>query len=165
MKILMAHNFYQQHGGEDKCFFAESELLRVNGHDLSTYTVHNDALGDIGGIKAGGLTVWNPGAYHELSELIRANRPDVVHFHNTFPLMSPAAFWAAKHHGCAVVCTLHNYRLFCPVGTLVRDGRVCEDCLRRPIAWPGVMHGCYRNSRLASAAVASTLALHRLLRT
>jgi len=161
----MAHNFYQQHGGEDKCFFAESELLRVNGHDLSTYTLHNDAISYIGGIKAAGLAVWNRGAYNELSGLIRSKKPEIVHFHNTFPLMSPAALWAAKHHECAVVCTLHNYRLICPVGTLIRNGRICEDCTRRMIPWPGVVHGCYRDSRLASAAVASTLFIHRLLQT
>ena len=165
MKVLMAHNFYKRGGGEDKCFLAESDLLRRNAHEVLTYTVHNDAISDMSGFKAASVAIWNRDSYNELSRLIRSGKPDVVHFHNTFPLMSPAAFWAAKNQGCAVVNTLHNYRLICPVGTLVRNGQICEDCGGRPLPWPGVVHGCYRDSRLASAAVASTLFMHRLLRT
>jgi glycosyltransferase involved in cell wall biosynthesis len=165
MKVLMAHSFYQRPGGEDKCFEAESNLLRSRGHDLSTYTLQNDELSHMSGLKAAGTALWNGRAHKELSALIRAQRPEVVHIHNSFPLMSPSAIWAAKSHGCAVVTTLHNYRLLCPLGTLVRDGRVCEDCVGRAWPWPGIVHGCYRNSRPASAAVANMLLAHRVLRT
>ena len=161
----MAHNFYQQPGGEDKCFASEAELLRSHGHDVLTYTLHNDANGQMGGLEAASAAVWNRKAHKELSGLIRSRSPDVVHFHNTFPLMSPAAFWAAKGQGCAVVATLHNYRFLCPAATFTRDGRVCEDCLGRPSAWPAVAHGCYRGSRAASAVVASSALAHRVLRT
>jgi len=165
MKGLVAHNFYQEPGGEDKCFAAETDLLRRNGQDLLTYTVHNDALSDMSGLRAAGAAVWNRSAYKELSALIRSQRPDVVHLHNTFPLMSPAAFWAAKAQGCAIVATLHNYRLVCPAGALVRDGRICEDCTARSWPWPGIVHACYRGSRPASATVASMLLTHRALGT
>jgi glycosyltransferase involved in cell wall biosynthesis len=165
MKILMAHNFYQQVGGEDMCFQSESDLLRDRGHDLETYTVHNDAIKQMSGMKAARLAIWNRESNAELSRLIQSQKPDIVHFHNTFPLMSPAAFWAAKAHGCAVVKSLHNYRLICPVGTFYRSGRVCEDCAGHPWPWPGVIHGCYRNSRPASAVVASMTFMHRVLRT
>ncbi len=161
----MAHNFYQQPGGEDKCFASESELLRGNGQELLTYTVHNDAIDQKSGFEAARAAVWNRDSYDELSRLVRSEKSEVVHFHNTFPLMSPAAFWAAKVHGCAVVATLHNYRILCPAGTLARDGRVCEDCVGRPLPWPAVAHGCYRDSRAASAAVASSSFAHRILRT
>jgi glycosyltransferase involved in cell wall biosynthesis len=161
----MAHNFYRQSGGEDKCFAAESNLLRGKGHDLLTYTVHNDAISHMSGLKAASVSIWNRDSYRELSLLIRTENPNIVHFHNTFPLMSPAALWAAKSRGCAVVSTLHNYRIFCPAGTLVRNGRICEDCVTRTLPWPGMAHGCYRDSRLASTAVASTLLVHKLLRT
>jgi glycosyltransferase involved in cell wall biosynthesis len=165
MKVLMAHNFYQEPGGEDKCFVAESDLLRRSGHDVLTYTVHNDALSHMSGLRAAGTAVWNREPYKELSAIIGSKRPEVVHIHNTFPLMSPAAFWAAKAHGCAVINTLHNYRLACPGGNLFRNGRICEDCVGRAWPWPGMVHGCYRNSRPASAAVASLLFTHRVLGT
>ena len=85
--------------------------------------------------------------------------------HNFFPLISPAVYHAAQAEGCAVVQTLHNYRLSCPAGIFYREGRVCEDCLGKAVPWPGVLHGCYRGSRAGTAAVAAMLAGHRLIGT
>lgn len=161
----MAHNFYQHSGGEDKCFAAETELLRQHGHEVVTYTVHNDAIRNMSGVSAALMAVWNRSCYRELSTLIRAETPDIIHFHNTFPMISPAAIWAGKRRDTPVVCTLHNYRLVCPAAALVRNGRVCEDCIGHTVPWQAVVHRCYRDSRLASAAVASTLVAHRLART
>ncbi len=87
-----------------------------------------------------------------------------MHFHNTFPLISPSAYWAARSAGAGVVKTLHNYRLVCVNGLLFRNGAPCEDCLgRTPL--PGVVHGCYRGSRAASAATALMLTAHRVAGT
>jgi glycosyltransferase involved in cell wall biosynthesis len=89
----------------------------------------------------------------------------VAHFHNTFPLVSPAGYYAAKAEGVPVVQTLHNYRLLCPNALFFRDGRVCEDCMSKVIPWPGVVHKCYRGSRAASGLVTAMLTTHRVLRT
>ena len=105
------------------------------------------------------------GRWTSLRALIRRHHPDVVHCHNTFPLISPSAYYAAKIEGVPVVQTLHNSRLLCPNGLLLRDRKVCEDCLGRFIPWPGVLHGCYRGNRAASAVVAAMLAVHRARRT
>src|SRR5687768_4325961 len=161
MKILVAHNFYQQPGGEDEVFRSEVDLLRSIGHDVSTFTLHNDRLTGMGGLKLLATTIWNGGAADELRERVRAERPTVVHFHNTFPLMSPAAYDAARGAGAAVVQTLHNYRLNCPGGEFLRDGRVCEDCMGRAFPWPGVVHACYRDNRSATGVVAAMLTVHR----
>jgi glycosyltransferase involved in cell wall biosynthesis len=64
-----------------------------------------------------------------------------------------------------VVQTLHNYRLLCPNALLFRQGKVCEDCLGKVFAYPGIVHGCYRESRAQSAVVALMLSAHRLLKT
>jgi glycosyltransferase involved in cell wall biosynthesis len=88
-----------------------------------------------------------------------------MHVHNTFPLLSPAVYYAAKSCGTPVVQTLHNYRFLCPGATFFRDEQPCEECLGKSIPWPGIMHACYRRSRPASAVVATMLAVHRLLRT
>ncbi|MFK4980096.1 glycosyltransferase family 1 protein, partial [Klebsiella pneumoniae] len=85
-------------------------------------------------------------------------RADLVHFHNLLPLLSPAALWAAAAADAAVVMTLHNYRLLCPAATLYRAGRVCEACIGRAVPWPAIRHGCYRDSRAASAVVAAMTA-------
>jgi glycosyltransferase involved in cell wall biosynthesis len=104
-------------------------------------------------------------AARRLREAVRAHRADVVHFHNTFPLMSPAAYYAARAEGAAVVQTLHNFRLLCPGANLFRDGRVCETCLGRSVPLAGVKHKCYRDSTLATAATAGMLTAHRMIGT
>jgi glycosyltransferase involved in cell wall biosynthesis len=161
MKILVCHNFYQQAGGEDRVFADECRLFENRGHEVLRYTRHNDELRAATTINAATTAVWSRQTYAELSEVIRRHRPQVVHFHNTFPLISPAGYYAARAAGVPVVQTLHNYRLVCPNAMLFRSGRVCEDCLGRSVAWPGVLHRCYRGSRGASATVATMLALHR----
>ena len=161
MKVVVAHNFYQQPGGEDQVYRAEVELLREFGHDVVPFEVHNDAVAGMGRAKLAAATVWNRSVAGELGEVVRRARADVVHFHNTFPLISPAAYYAARRAGAAVVQTLHNFRLLCPVALFYRDGQVCEDCLGKPLAWPGVVHACYRGSRVTTAVTAATVAVHR----
>ena len=95
----------------------------------------------------------------------RDHRADVVHFHNTLPLISPAGYYGARAAGAAVVQTLHNFRLICPGALLYRDGKICEDCVGKAFATPGVRHGCYRGSRGATLAVAGMTAAHRLAGT
>jgi glycosyltransferase involved in cell wall biosynthesis len=165
MVILLAHNYYQQPGGEDQVFASEACLLESFGHRVVRFTRSNDEIEQMGRPALLAATIWNRRTYSDLRTLIRAERPEVVHFHNTLPLISPAAYAAARAEGCAVVQTLHNYRLMCPNALFLRAGRVCELCLDRRVAWPGVVHGCYRGSRGASAVVATMLAVHRTLGT
>lgn len=165
MKILVAHNFYQQRGGEDQCVAAEVAMLEARGHKVTQYYLHNDAIDAMSGRQAASRTLWSRPTYRELRDLLRAQRPQIAHFHNTFPLISPAAYYAARAENVRVVQTLHNFRLLCVNGLLFRDGAVCEDCLGKLIAWPGVLHTCYRGSRAASAATAAMQALHRGLGT
>jgi len=165
MNILMAHNYYQQAGGEDQVFADESQLLEQYGHHVHRLTMHNDQIDSTPQLKLLGQTIWNWDVYHELRSLIRQHQIQIVHFHNTFPLISPAAYYAAKAEKAVVVQTLHNYRLFCLNALFLRDGKVCEDCLDQPIPWSGIQHSCYRDNQAASAAVATMLTTHRLLQT
>lgn len=165
VKIMVVHNRYREAGGEDGVFQAEADLLEGRGHRVLRYTVHNDRVVGMNRLALSGRALWNPSAYRELRALMRRGRPDVVHFHNTFPLVSPAGYYAARAEGVPVVQTLHNYRLLCPDALFFRDGKVCEDCVGRVVPWPGVFHACYRESRAASGVVAAMLTLHRALRT
>jgi glycosyltransferase involved in cell wall biosynthesis len=165
MKILAIHNYYQRPGGEDRIVEAEAQLLQERGHDVHFFTMHNDQVERMSQSSLAKATLWNTAAYREISTVIRVEKPDVAHFHNTFPLISPAAYYAARAEGIPVVQTLHNFRLFCLNGYFFRDGHVCEDCSGKWMPWPGIVHKCYRNSLHASCGVASMLALHRLLRT
>ena len=165
MKVLAVHNFYQHPGGEDRVFTLEQELLASHGHDVIQLTAHNKSMGRLPAPTVLGKTMWSADTYRRVREIVERERPDVVHVHNTLPLISPAVYWAAARAGIPVIQTLHNYRLLCPSSVLLRDQAICEDCLGRSLAWPAVVHGCYRESRAASAAVAAMVAAHRLLGT
>ncbi len=161
MKVVVAHNFYQQPGGEDQVYRAEVDLLREHGHAVVPFEVHNDAVAGMGKLALARATVWNGSIAARIGDVVRREGADVVHFHNTFPLISPASYYAARRAGAAVVQTLHNFRLMCPVALFYRDGRPCEDCLGKPLAWPGVVHACYRGSRATTAVTAAAVATHR----
>lgn len=164
MRILQAHNFYQQSGGEDTVVAAEADLLRRHGDEVITYNVHNDAIRDMRGLAAAKTTIWNTRTQSDITRLIAEHKPDVLHSHNTFPLISPSLYGAAQRAGVPVVQTLHNYRLLCPAATFYRDGHVCEDCLGKPPI-SSVLHACYRGSRPATAVTAVMLVTHRALGT
>jgi glycosyltransferase involved in cell wall biosynthesis len=165
LKVLLTHNKYRQPGGEDEVFRTEAEFLEERGHKVLRYSVHNERVADMNPVVLAGSTVWNRSSYRELRSLIHRERPQVAHFHNTLPLISPSGYYAAKAEGVPVVQTLHNYRLLCPNALFFRDGHVCEDCQGKFTPWPGILHACYRGSRPASAAVAAMLSTHRGLRT
>jgi glycosyltransferase involved in cell wall biosynthesis len=162
MKILMLHSFYQRPGGEDRSFASEVDLLRDHGHDVDVLTIHNDDATTVSPVRLAARAHWSRTAYRSVRDRLRRSGPvDVVHVQNTFPMLSPSVLWAARHEGAAVVQTLRNYRLMCVNGLLFRDEKPCEACIDKAFAWPGVQHACYRDSRAASATVASMHALHR----
>ena len=165
MRILFVHNYYQQEGGEEGVFHAETSLLESRGHLVYRYTISNDQVNQMNSIELAKATIWNAKTYRELRDLIRHGDFQAAHFHNTFPLISPAAYYAAKAEGLPVVQTLHNYRLLCPNAEFFRDGKVCEDCLGHVVPLPSVRHACYRHNRLASVAVATMLTIHSSLKT
>ena len=164
LRIIVAHNSYRERGGEDAVVDAEIALLRGNGHDVTEYRHDNSTLAKLPQWELLQKTLWSRAAAQEFSVMLRAVSPDVVHVHNTFPLLSPAIYWASSSAGVPVVQTLHNFRLLCAQAMFLRNGRVCEDCLGR-LPWRGVARKCYRDSSTQSAALVGMLALHRGLRT
>jgi glycosyltransferase involved in cell wall biosynthesis len=168
LRILLLHNHYRQPGGEDTVFRAEHEILQEAGHSVTVYTRHNDEIRSSSLADKAALTLntlWARDSFRDIHQLVAATRPDVAHFHNTFPLISPAAYYACERAGVPVIQTLHNPRLLCPAATLFREGRLCTDCLDKSFPWNGVLHGCYRESRAQTGLVATMLAAHRALQT
>ncbi len=166
LSVLFVHNRYQVRGGEDAVFEAESELLEQRGHRVEHLVFDNHDLPAERSLLADARlaveTVWSRRAQKRLRLAIDGFQPDVVHFHNTLPLVSPAAYSVAKAAGAAVVQSLHNFRMVCPNGLLYRDGQACEACIDSSIGWRGVLHGCYRGSRQQTATVVAMQTLHRL---
>ena len=152
MRILLAHNFYQQTGGEDLVVADETRLLASRGHEVARYSLHNDHVNSLSSLALGSRTIWSQPAYRDVRSAIATHRSEVVHVHNTLPLLSPSIYYAASAEGVPVVQTLHNYRLMCPAAVCFRDGHVCTDCVGKPLAVGAIRHACYRNSRSASTA-------------
>jgi hypothetical protein len=162
MRQLLVHNRYQQPGGEDAVFEAEAALLQRHGHDVEQWVEDNREIPTTPTARLAAHTVWSSPAVRRLEAILHRTRPEVVHFHNTFPLISPAAYVTCRRQGVPVVQTLHNYRLICPNAMLFRDGHPCEECVGRVVPWPGVVHACYRGSRAQTAVAAAMLATHRV---
>jgi glycosyltransferase involved in cell wall biosynthesis len=161
MRILTLHNRYRLRGGEDESTESEIALLVERGHDVRTLIVDNHELTDARAWKAGLTAAWSHRSYQTVRHAIRRFHPHLMKVHNFFPLFSPSIHYAAYAEGVPVVQVLHNYRLLCPASTFFRDGAVCEACTGRLLPWPGVVHGCYRGSRAATAAVAAMIMAHR----
>lgn len=166
MNVLRVHNRYLGRGGEDVSFESDVQLLRDHGVDVRTLVVSNDAIPDersaITSAKLAIGTIWSLSGLRAVEREILDFRPDVAHFDNTFPLISPSAYTACRRHGVPVVQTLHNYRPLCPNVLFYNDGRVCEECMGHLFQYPAVIHGCYRGSRAQTAVVTAMNAVHRL---
>jgi glycosyltransferase involved in cell wall biosynthesis len=165
MKFCLVHNRYQQPGGEDEVFSAEAALLLQHGHEVTEYREDNRRIMEMGGLRAAVQTVWSLQSQRKLQRMLERVAPDIVHFHNTFLLISPSAYYACRKAGVPVVQTLHNFRLLCPAATFFRNGEVCEDCLGSSTFYPAIIHRCYKGSYSRTAVVSAMLALHRFVKT
>jgi len=164
--ILLVHNFYQIGGGEHTVYENEKRLLEKNGHRVYTYTRDNHELNTSLQKKLllPFTTVFSYKTYREIKKLIYGRGIDIVHCHNTFPLISPSVYYAARKCHIPVIQTIHNFRFLCPCGTFYHNGKICEDCVKYGLHC-GVQNSCYRNSKLETAVVANMLWVHRKLKT
>ena len=165
MNVLTVHNYYKKSGGEDVVVSNEANMLSKQGHQVYSYFRNNKEL-DKGGIisklKLVIDTVFSLRTYREVRRIIREKKIDIVHVHNTLPLISPAVYYAARSMKVPVVQTVHNFRLQCPAATFYRNNSICEDCTSKGLRC-SVKHGCYRDSKLQTLAVATSMGIHRLL--
>lgn len=161
MKILQVHNYYQQSGGEDVVVAAERELLQTHDNEVRFYGVFNDAVkGVLQKIRTAWQTPYSKKSRLHLAAEIASFKPDIVHVHNFFPLLTPSIYDACRDAGVPVVQTLHNFRSICPGALLLRNEKVCEECIHGH-ASRAALYRCYRGSLLGSMAVARMVEYHR----
>ncbi len=154
MKILLVHNYYSQPSGEDAAVGSELDLLGAHGHSVSIFSVSSGNIRKIWAkIKIGWYAPYSDSSRKNLMAALHDFKPDIVNVHNFFPILTPSVFDACKTAKIPVIQTLHNYRLICPNGLLMREGNICDKCITGSV-YTSVLHGCYRNSRLATFAVA-----------
>ena len=161
MRILQAHNLYQQAGGEDAVVANEAKLLTDHGQEVRLWSVDNAAItGPWAKLRTAWQVPYSHTARWRVAAAIADFAPDVVHVHNFFPLITPSVYDACRDAGVPVVQTLHNSRTICAGALLLRNGRPCEDCIHGS-PYQGALHGCYRGSRPGSLAVARMIDRHR----
>lgn len=160
MRILILHSRYLSGwaSGENSVVRDEQRLLTEAGHEVTSWT----PASELSHARLGSRTIWSPAALRQVRRLIEQHRPQILHCHNLFPMLSPTVLRAAKGSDARVVVTLHNYRMLCLPATCLRDGEICERCLGR-VPWRGVVYRCYRGSLPGSAALAASLSLHRAI--
>jgi glycosyltransferase involved in cell wall biosynthesis len=166
VKVVVAHNRYREAlpSGENAVVDQEMAQLRAAGVEVLPFLRSSDEIPALSAAAKAALPlspIYAPGAQRDLSRLIERQRPDLVHLHNPYPLLSPWVVRTAHRHGVPVVQTVHNYRQVCSSGLYFRDGHVCHDCRGRFVGVPAVVHRCYRGSRAQSALMATALAVHR----
>ena len=169
MKVLVIHNFHRtgSASGDDQVFKSETALLEAHGNEVIRYTVSNDEFDTAGALSKVRLTLgmlWSQKNYSAIKKLCKNEKPDIVHIHTFFPLVSPSILYAAKRSGCKVVVTLHDTRLVCPCATSLRGTELCNLCgdgnyLRM------VKYGCFKNSRFQSLIVSFIFKFHRIRKT
>lgn len=166
-KVLMVHNFYQIGGGEHTVYKNEVNMLRENGHEVVEYTRSNDELkqSKLKLLLLPFTTIWSIKTYREVKKIIKEQNIEIVHCHNTFPLISPSVYYAARKKKVPVVQTIHNFRFLCPGAIFYRDGRICEECREKQNFKSALKHKCYRNSKIQTLVVTLMLKIHRRLGT
>lgn len=168
MRVLVLHNYYQQAGGEDAVFDQEVALLRQNGLTVETLTFTNESFDGsfMGNLQSAWMAFYNTESARRLAQMLDDFKPDVLHIHNLFYTASPAMVLVARQRGIPVVMTLHNYRLVCANGLLMRSGKTpCEDCLTSTVPLAGIRYGCFRDSPAQSAHLTLLTSVHRLRNT
>ena len=166
-KVLIVHNYYQIPGGEDTVVANEKKMLEDHGHEVVLYTRHNSELKTLSKLQKILLpisTVFNFQTYREVKKIIKEQKIEIVHVHNTLNLVSPSVYYAAFACHVPVVQTVHNFRLLCPGATFFRDGHVCEDCLSNGMVC-AVKHKCYRGSTVQTLACVLSTWFHRMIGT
>lgn len=161
MKILVAHNRYYYRGGEDTVVDAEVALLREHGHQVMLYSRDNRELSAMSKQEAAASVFWSRQTEADIRQLRDEFNPDLIHAHNTFPLISPSLYYVAGELKIPVVQTLHNFRLLCPQAMLLRQGSSCELCVGH-LPWRAIAYRCYRGSLSQSAITAAMIMLHRM---
>lgn len=166
-KVLMVHNFYQIGGGEHTVYKNEVNMLRENGYEVVEYTRSNDELkqSKLKLLLLPFTTIWSIKTYREVKKIIKEQNIEIVHCHNTFPLISPSVYYAARKKKVPVVQTIHNFRFLCPGAIFYRDGRICEECREKQNFKSALKHKCYRNSKIQTLVVTLMLKIHRRLGT
>lgn len=163
MRVLQVHNRYRLSGGEDRAVEAEAALIESHGHTVLRHHPVNPT-DPVSSAMTLAIAPWNPWSARTVRRIARGDSIDIAHVHNTWFTLSPSVIAAIAAEGIPIIVALHNYRMMCVAGDLIRNGEPCDLCVgASPLA--GIRHKCYRDSGTASAVLGATLIVNRMLET
>ena len=144
MKILILHNNYGKYSGEEAVVDKMTAILKSHGHEVCFYRLSSEGRRErlAGKLKGFLCGIYSPQGVKGVREVLRKEKPDVVNVHNLYPFISPAALFECKKAGVPIVMTVHNFRLICPTGLFMRNGRPCETCLQKHNEWSCIRYNC-----------------------
>lgn len=144
MKVLIIHNKYGKHSGEESVVYFQSTLLQEKGHKVITYFRDSSEIDEmlLGKIRAFFTSFFNLKSFIDLRRILKKEKPDIVHVHNLYPLISPSILPFIKRFKVPIVMTVHNYRLLCPNGLFFTQGKICEKCTSKKKELNAIMNNC-----------------------
>jgi glycosyltransferase involved in cell wall biosynthesis len=137
-RVLVLHNRYRIAGGEERY---AAQLVDLLGRRAGGIALLERASDDTSALAAGIGMARGGIDPKQVGELVRESGATIVHAHNIHPTLGHRALAAAQEAGAATVLHLHNYRLFCAIGTVWRDGADCTECAPRNMR-RGLVHNC-----------------------
>lgn len=160
-RILHAYNLHRGGGGADNAARASIDVLRQAGWQVDEFVRDSACLGE--GLRAK-WRAFAGGLYARQSVLAFAQqldtrRPELVHVHELYPLISPWILPECSRRGIPVAMSVYDYRLTCPTHNHFHAGRLCTRCVDEG-EWACLRQNC-RGSRAESLAFALRNAVAR----
>ncbi len=161
--VLNVSQNYFVRGGSDRYFFGLSDLLSRHGQSVIPFCSaqpRNEATPwskyfppgvQFDHPRARDLArfVYNRSAEKSLRRLLREQFVDVAHLHIYYGQLSSAILPPLREAGVPIVQTLHDFKLVCPVYSLMSQGEICESC-RGHQFWRATAKRCNRDSTARS---------------
>ncbi|MCK5617549.1 glycosyltransferase [Candidatus Pacearchaeota archaeon] len=178
MKILLINKFLYPKGGDAKSTINTGKLLRSKGHDVffwgmdspdnpdyefkeyfMPYVDLNNVKGWYSQLKAVVNILYSFEAKKRLEQLIKVKRPDIVHLNNFAHQISPSILHIFKKYNIPVVMTMRDYKIVCPVYTMMSKDKICEKC-KNGNYYNCLINKCAKNSFIKSMINVMEMYLH-----
>ncbi len=169
-KILFVNNFFSPFGGAEKIMYQESLALKDKGFQVEYFATDKKPYFDNGyknsdfftpfhghqkNLSTVARVIHNSKAQSDFKEALHQLKPDIVHIHNIHYHLTSAVLEVLKQENIPTVMTLHDPRIFCPGGKLIKGEKgICDN----PNCYKGDISDCVKNKCKDNSLLKSVLA-------
>jgi len=166
MKILLINNYFHIVGGAEVYFFNLAELLKQKGHEVIFFSMKHpnnlptefdkyfvDYLPPLQELSfrkkiiALGRIFYSFEAKKKIRQLIKEQKPDIVHINSIWYEITHSIIFEIKKFGIPIAMTLHDYRMICPNHKLLSGNKTCFSC-RQQKYYMTIFKKCFKGSFL-----------------